>query len=115
MALVRFATAEGDVAVKLESLIAVLPQGARGAHLWWDAPREVVTTEGLDQIQAKLGAGFVAMQPGDPTAATFLVNPDLVLAVIPHPEITDVCFLQGASRRLTVRGDLDAILRQLVG
>lgn len=119
MTFARFKTPGGvDVAVRCEDIFAAVPDVATPADdtdLFWDSARSLLALEPLQQVGAKLGAAFVEMPAASTTLPSFFVNRRLVTAVIPHPQHADVCFLQGAVRRLATKGSFDEVMHRLEG
>jgi hypothetical protein len=108
----------GEIAVRREDVFALAPDSSTvddDTEIWWDGPREALALEPLAQVAQKLGPDFVAVPAASTTFQRYVVNRKLVTAIIPHPQVAGVCFLQGKSRRIAAKGSLDELLAALGG
>ena len=118
MAWVTFKTPTETVSVNTDQIFSAEPNldtPGDDVDLWWNAARQTLVIEPFAAVVAKLGADFVGFDVAGVRPNSCVVNRKLVISVIPHPQVPDVCFLQGAVRRTSVKGDLESVTRKLGG
>lgn len=118
MPFIEFSTIQpyGRVAVNPRQIFSFAPESQTpgdDTELSTDGERTILVTESIVQVASKLGTNFRRFKAASVAGHDVYVNRDIVLHVLPHPQVANVCFIHGMKRRIAVSGGLDDVVQAL--
>ncbi len=118
MPFVEFETIQpyGKVVVNPDQIFSFAPEPqtpADDTELFADGERSILVAESIAQVSAKLGPDFRRFTAASTAPHEIYINRNLVLHLLPHPQVDGVCFVHGLNRRIAVVGTMDQVAQAL--
>lgn len=116
MPLVTVDTPLGPVAVNPGDVFCIVPEPqtpAEHCEIRYDAPKYVLALATAAATAAKFNADYRRLDAASLDFDQVWINPARVTSIVPHPQVSGVCFVLSAARKIAVKGEFQAVVDAL--